>query len=302
VFCDRRQLVGAGAAAQAVSVIIPVYNDWSALERCLEAIRAQDYHATVEVVVVDNDSDTAPPDDLWRADIVWCTCQTPGSYAARNRGIAAASHDILAFTDADCRPQPNWLRSGVAALACDPDADALAGRVKVFAADPARPTPIETFEHWCGFGQRAYVRRGFGATANLFIRRAALEQVGLFDEGLLSGADKLWGRRLTSSGGRLVYADNAVVEHPARRTVTELRAKITRLAGGRYLAAGSRWKRLQALPIMLLPPPQPLKLVLGPKRIPLRDRCRILAVLGLIWGFKIIETMRLLSSGRILRQ
>ena len=40
----------------------------------------------------------------------------PGPGMARNRGIEAASADILAFIDADCRAHPDWLRSALRAL------------------------------------------------------------------------------------------------------------------------------------------------------------------------------------------
>lgn len=283
-----------------VSVVIPVYDDWERLACCLEALRAQDYEGVVEIVVIDNGSTEPAPARLpGEEQIVRGRCDVPGSYAARNRGVALTSGAILAFTDADCLPRPDWLRRGVAALAEDPHVDAGAGRVEVVAAGPGAPTMVETFELWCGFAQHAYVRRGFGATANLFARRVAFERAGPFEESLLSGGDKEWGQRLTRAGGRLVYIDDAVVAHPARATRSQLRGKIVRLVGGRWAAARGSWRAVLAWPAMVLPPPRPLWIALGPHRaVPLRDRGRILAVLGLIWYLKLAEVIRLLRGGQ----
>ena len=38
------------------------------------------------------------------------------SYAARNKGVQAARGEILAFTDSDCMPEPNWVEAGICAL------------------------------------------------------------------------------------------------------------------------------------------------------------------------------------------
>lgn len=282
-----------------VSIIIPVYNHWEPLAHCLEELRAQDYDGSVEIVVVDNGSTEPAPERLPGEERIGrCRCDTPGSYAARNHGIALASGAILAFIDADCVPRPDWLRRGVAALAADPEADAAGGRVEVVAPDPGARTMIETFELWCGFPQHVYVRRGFSGAGNLFVRRGVFARVGTFDETLLSGGDKEWGQRLTRAGGRVVYVDDAVVAHAARTTRAELRTKIARLVGGRWAAVKGPWQAAWAWPAMVLPPPRPLWIALGAGRVPLRDRGRILAVLGLIWYLKLAEVIRLLRGGQ----
>ena len=91
-----------------VSVIIPVYNDLKLLSTCLECLDRQTYPKTrFEVLVVDNGSDLPVQPIVSRYSNVKLEKESmPGSYAARNRGIAAARGEILAFTDADCRPSP----------------------------------------------------------------------------------------------------------------------------------------------------------------------------------------------------
>lgn len=289
------------AVAVSVTVIIPVYNAWRDLTGCLNAIRRQDYGGPIEIVVVDNNSEVPPPDDLLLADVVVRRCETPGSYAARNRGVGVARGDVLAFTDSDCVPTSDWLSRGVSALTRNPAASAVAGRVEVVASSVG-PTAVETFERWCGFGQENYVRRGFGATVNLFVRHTCFERVGLFDEALLSNGDKEWGQRLTRAGERLLYADDAVVAHRARANLAELRTKIRRLAGGRWLAGSGPNGKMLALAGMLVPPPRPLLIALGAKPIPLRERLAILKVLGAIWCFKIRESVHLLAGGHPTRR
>ena len=87
------------------------------------------------------------------------------------------------------------------------------------------------------FSQEEFIReRGFAATANLVTRRRVLDEVGFFDSGMMTGGDVEWGRRLVGRGGRLVYAPDAVVMHPARQSVSSLVRRHRRLIGGRARA------------------------------------------------------------------
>src|SRR5688572_1543548 len=131
-----------------VSVIIPVYNDRARLQTCLDALHRQTYPAErYEVIVVDNGS-REPLDDLMqtypRARLEHEA--QPGSYAARNRGIACARGEILVFTDADCVPAAQWLDCGVRALSASPNCGYVGGRVEPFLHDPDAPTATELYE------------------------------------------------------------------------------------------------------------------------------------------------------------
>lgn len=122
-----------------VAVIIPVYNDAAALATCLDCIALQTYPAAfTQVLVVDNASSqdlaAVVAAHLPRARLLRET--QVGSYAARNRGLAEATGDLLAFTDADCQPRPDWLAQGVAALRGRPELGLVAGEVEVFPGIP----------------------------------------------------------------------------------------------------------------------------------------------------------------------
>ena len=66
----------------------------------------------------------------------------PGPGLARNRGVELARAPILAFTDADCLPEPGWAAAILARFAADPGLAILGGEVRVAIATPGgRPPP-----------------------------------------------------------------------------------------------------------------------------------------------------------------
>lgn len=218
-----------------VSVIVPVRDAPEALRLCLAALEAQDYPTERrEVLVVDNGSSrplAGMTGQVGRVRLLEEPIE--GSYAARNRGLSAARGEVIAFTDADCAPDPGWLRAGVGAVTEDGDVGLVAGRIDVVVPDPARPTPVEAYELLHGFPQERYaLQHQFAATANAFTRHDVLGAVGRFDPSLRSGGDKEWGARVRSAGYEVRYCPEALVRHPARRTFRELRAKFARVLEG----------------------------------------------------------------------
>jgi len=227
-----------------VTVIVPVFEDLERLTTCLRCLAAQDYPADlIEVTVIDNASRTdlrsaLPPGD---ARFRLIREEQRGSYAARNAGLRAGYGDVVAFTDADCRPRPNWLRTAVAALAVPEAPDAVGGSIRLFFRDGAEPrTGPELYESAHEFDQKAFIEWGrFAATANLVVRRSTIELVGPFNAELQSGGDDDWGHRLHDAGGRLRYCEEAIVDHPARASWRELTQKTVRVArGNAQLSAG----------------------------------------------------------------
>lgn len=225
-----------------LSVVIPTYNDHKYLEMCLRALRSQTLPTEeFEVIVVDNGSTESPVIDEAANTRLVLEAQ-PGSYAARNRGIKESVADVVAFTDADCIPNPSWLASGLAHLDKDPGVACVGGAIEVFPREPSRRTPCEVYESVSGFPQDTYVNdRGFAATANLFVRSEVFDALGSFNASLRSGGDVEFGNRTVDAGYRLIYAGDVVVRHPARRTLRLYLSKLFRtMAGNRDLAAYRR--------------------------------------------------------------
>ncbi|KAE8764886.1 glycosyltransferase [Georgenia thermotolerans] len=219
-----------------VSVVVPVHNDTARLRLCLQALAAQDYPADrFEVWVVDNNSDDDPRPALPEDERFQLLRERRrGSYAARNRALPHARGEVFAFTDSDCLPHPDWLSSGVRALLREPRPDAVGGAIRIFFDHGTVPTSgPEHFEAINEFRQRKYVEEwSFAATANLFVDAPVLSRLGGFDATLQSGGDLDFGTRLGRAGGRLIYDDDTVVDHPARSTWRELGRKTVRVANG----------------------------------------------------------------------
>jgi glycosyltransferase involved in cell wall biosynthesis len=100
-----------------VSIIVPIFNGERTIAKCLAAIEQQDYLGEWETIIVDNKSADGTRALLDCARFVRIvTCPRPGPAAARNDGLSASLFDLVAFTDADCIPESNWLRELVAHL------------------------------------------------------------------------------------------------------------------------------------------------------------------------------------------
>lgn len=249
------------------SVIIPVFNDALKLRQCLQALAVQTYgQSCYEVIVVDNGS--GDPEQVFAAvdeyPFAIATQElTPGSYAARNRGLALAQGEVIAFTDADCIPNPDWLETGVSILTATPNCGLVAGQIQLFFVNPEGPTMVELYESLRALPQREFVEQHhYGATANVLTTRQVIDRVGEFDSRFKSSGDAEWGQRVHACGYQLVYAEAVVVRHPTRSSWREFYGRTRRLAGGHYdlqlRKAKTAWQRqlvfLQLLVQGLTPP------------------------------------------------
>ncbi|EHJ61949.1 dolichyl-phosphate mannose synthase related protein [Novosphingobium pentaromativorans US6-1] len=218
-----------------ISVIIPVWNGSDVIGRCLTALREQTLPAgQFEVIVVDNGStDNSVQIAREFPEVVVYTEQRPGSYAARNRGLAHARGRYIAFTDADCRPDPHWLEKALKGAERNPRAGVLAGQICLFEEGEFSNALFSDYERLFSFPQ-AFARRGNCATANWMSRREIFDKLGGFDENLKSGGDRAMALRIRGAGYPLVYVPEMIVGHPVRATREELIRKRRRLSGGRW--------------------------------------------------------------------
>lgn len=216
-----------------VSVLIPTYRDWERLSLCVKALAHQSYTQELfEVIIINNDpTDPAPANFVLPDNFKIITEAKPGSYAARNAGLKMAKGEIIAFTDADCIPSPDWIQNAVYYLNNNRFCSRIAGYIEIFYNNP-KPTTAEYYNSIFAFPQKSHATySGTSVTGNMITYKNVFDAVGVFDDTLLSLGDLEWGKRAHKAGFQIQYVENVRVKHPAR-TLKELIKKEKRVGGG----------------------------------------------------------------------
>lgn len=218
------------------SVVIPSYRDGETLQVCLEAVLAQEFDGTYEVVVCVSADDDASLPDLPVDPKLRVLTHVPRLLAldARHRAIEACRGDALAFTDADAVPSPRWLHELVAASD---------GGRRMVGGSVVNGTPRSwagTAEYVAEFSDLCPARppKGawHGALCNLLIPRGLWTEFGPFRP-LVGGHDTAITTRAREQGV-FVFAPHAEVAHlnrTDRRVVIRHQRQL-----GRYAAHVAR--------------------------------------------------------------
>ncbi|MEO6456068.1 MAG: glycosyltransferase [Ginsengibacter sp.] len=220
-----------------VTIIIPVYNDWARLSLCLTALANQSYPAELfEIIIVNNN----PANDLPPGFFIPSNCTIikegkAGSYAARNTALKIALGQIIGFTDSDCIPDIHWIKNAVEHFANNESCSRIGGKIFIF-SKTINPTKAELYDKMYAFNQsRNVTTLGTSVTANLFTYKYVFDQIGLFDEKLMSGGDFSWGMLAHKAGYKIDYVESVIVNHPARYSLDDLITKEKRIGGAQAL-------------------------------------------------------------------
>lgn len=212
-----------------ISVVVPFHGREPWLARCLDGLLSQRYPAAQrEFLFVDNGGSTEARLLVARHPSVRLLDEPRrGAYVARNRGIRSASGSVIAFTDADCAPAPDWLESIASAMG-DP-----ATAVVVGSYQPAVPgfaasilADYENEKNRFIFSSDDGSLR-YGYTNNMAARAELFDTVGSFVE-RLRGSDALFVRRVVDRIGpdAVRFVPAMAVQHLEVTSVTDYYRKV----------------------------------------------------------------------------
>lgn len=279
-----------------LSVIVPVYNQWHLLPFLLDAITEQRNAPVFEVLLVDNGSDVREPLPRQYPFVRQLHCETRGSYAARNAGARVARGQVLVFTDADCRPERDWLATIWREMAAGTKAQLLAGDIRLVPRNLLAPNIFESYDMMTGMQQARYVRRGYAITANLAVPREVFRNLEGFNARAYSGADAEFCRRAVQRGVPLVYCPEMVIEHPARASLSALMTKVRRVKGGQ-LAQPSKRERLIWAARAFAPPARAWWRIMRRPGFSAGQKLGAALVQARLWLTEMAEVLRLLTGG-----
>jgi len=203
-----------------ISIVIPTYGRPAKLLRCLEAIGRLRYPADrFEVIVVDDGSPVPVAPSIaalsqpFNMNVI--RQENRGPAVARNFGIRMAKGSLVAFTDDDCEPQPEWLCQLATAHLNDPDA-ALGGTVRNalphrICSESSQLLVDYLYEYFGTVSKGT----GFLTSNNLAFPAKALRDSGGFDESfpLAAGEDREICDRWIRQGRPLLFVPQAIVHH-----------------------------------------------------------------------------------------
>jgi len=216
------------------SIIVPVYNDPSGITTTLDSLLT---HTTnTEILAIDNNSTDRTPniiqDYATKHDrITHLTEDTvQSSYAARNTGIDHATGDILCFLDADQRVTDGWFETAIDHMV-DHDVDYLAPNIELEA--PENPSLTARYNLVSGFPIEQFIaEHHYAPTSCLFVTRELVDDIGRFDDRLVSGGDLEFGNRAHEAGYDLGFCPDATVIHPTRNSFESLLKRNIRIGNG----------------------------------------------------------------------
>jgi GT2 family glycosyltransferase len=202
-----------------VSIVVPTHNRSAALARCLTALSRLEYPGDrYEVLVVDDggDGDAPVADGI---DLRVLKQARRGPAAARNRAAEVARGELLAFTDDDCMPPPDWLRRLVEVSRGAPEAAVGGPTVTAFPNNTYAAASQEIVRLVYAYYNGGPAEPRFFASNNLAVPTERFRAVGGFDEHFSTAEDREFCNRWLERGGQLAYAPDALVVHANRLTL-----------------------------------------------------------------------------------
>ncbi len=196
-----------------VSIVIAVYNAAEFVGNCIESLLTLNYPENKrEIIAVDNYSADSSLKVLQKYEpaIRVLKERKRGAAAARNLGVCYSKYSIIAFTDADCIVEKNWLKHLIKPLQNQTEVIASGGRILT-------QKPSNTIAQFSDkiHDQRQSMREKlpYIITMNMAIRKNGLIDIGLFDTKMIRAQDTDLSYRLFIKKHKFSYAEHATIYH-----------------------------------------------------------------------------------------
>lgn len=211
------------------AIIVPVFNAPEELEVCLQALATSLEDAAAQVILIDDAStDPAVRSILERQPADWVQVRNQhnlGFVATVNLGMALAGRSDVILLNSDTRVTAGWLGAMLECAASDPHIASITpltnhgeiASIPVFCQPNPWPEDPERWARACRqSGPPIYPELPTGVGFCMYLRRACLDAIGVFDEpayGRGYGEENDWCCRASAEGWRHVLCDSAFVAH-----------------------------------------------------------------------------------------
>ena len=203
------------------SIIIPTYNRPNQLASCLKSLSCLNYPSDKFEVILVNDGGVTPADDVIstfkdRINIIVINQTNKGPASARNNGVRTANGELLAFTDDDCLPEPNWLNALGECLRDNPEC-IVGGSTLNLLHDNLYSTASQLI---CELAYKHYSvdhkQSTFFCSNNIAFSKKKFLEIGGFDESFKTAEDRELCKRWLNNGLKMIFVPEAIIFHAHR--------------------------------------------------------------------------------------
>ncbi|MFH1369299.1 MAG: glycosyltransferase [Elusimicrobiota bacterium] len=251
-----------------ISVIIPAHNAEKTIIKCAESLMGLDYPDYEVIIVNDGSTDgtaAALKDFEGSERLKVLNQEKSGPSVARNRAIMQAKGDFIAFTDADCKVDKNWLNELLKGFE-------VANPYRIMGAGGDQLSPeddtdfgkqLNDFLRNIGF-LSDYIKTSTGTpsitatehnpTCNAMYRKEVFDKVGYFQEDLWPGEDVELDYRIKKSGFQLMFNPAAIVYHYRPENASKYRKMMFRYGNVQALLVRKYgfFRKIQYVPFILI--------------------------------------------------
>jgi cellulose synthase/poly-beta-1,6-N-acetylglucosamine synthase-like glycosyltransferase len=192
-----------------VSIIVGVRDMAGTISSCIESLLQQEYKKK-EIIIINDGSDDETPNIVKNYPVILVNTPKKGIAHARNLGFTMARGEFIAFTDADCVFDANWLRVMIPHFG-DPAVQAISG-VTVFRTDSSYSSIYRQFEFEKRNSRDENEPTFSGGPGSIF-RRSILELVGGFKEEWFHAEDTQISFMIVDLGYKIIKEPNAITYH-----------------------------------------------------------------------------------------